>query len=202
MPSPTSYGAACIPREAEWQSGDALEIIDGDTLRVRIGEEEFVVRYIGIDAPEADGAIGQRSRQANLELAGGKTLHLVKDTSDRDRFGRLLRYVLVEGSFINYELVRGGYAFARDYPPDSACAQVLSEANDQARSEGLGVWAAGVSGSNEGVCRCTGNVYDCKDFRRQAQAQACYDYCKSLGYGDIHNLDGSDKDGKACESLP
>lgn len=52
-----------------------------------------------------------------------------------------------------------------------------------------------------GVCNCTGPDLDCGDFGTQKKAQACYDYCKSLGYGDIFHLDG-DGDGKACESLP
>ena len=49
------------------------------------------------------------------------------------------------------------------------------------------------------VCDCSGNVYNCEDFRTLAiAAQDCYDYCKSLGYGDVHDLD-RDNDGIACE---
>jgi micrococcal nuclease len=51
------------------------------------------------------------------------------------------------------------------------------------------------------VCDCSGNIYNCADFGTHAQAQACYNYCMSLGRGDIHRLDG-DNDGIACESLP
>lgn len=51
------------------------------------------------------------------------------------------------------------------------------------------------------LCNCSGNIYDCADFPTQAAAQACYEYCLSLGAGDIHRLDG-DNDGTACESLP
>ena len=51
------------------------------------------------------------------------------------------------------------------------------------------------------VCSCAGNIYNCSDFGTQAEAQACHDYCMSLGYGDIHDLD-RDNDGVACESLP
>jgi len=51
------------------------------------------------------------------------------------------------------------------------------------------------------VCDCSGDIYNCSDFSTQAEAQACYDYCWSLGCGDIHRLDG-DNDGIACESLP
>jgi len=52
-----------------------------------------------------------------------------------------------------------------------------------------------------GVCDCSGDLYNCSDFATQAQAQACYEYCLSLGCGDIHRLD-QDNDGIACESLP
>ena len=48
------------------------------------------------------------------------------------------------------------------------------------------------------TCACTANLYDCKDFRCQADAQACYERCRSLGRGDIHHLD-RDRDGLACE---
>jgi len=51
------------------------------------------------------------------------------------------------------------------------------------------------------ICDCSGNVYNCSDFGTHAQAQACHDYCISLGCGDIHKLD-RDNDGLACESLP
>ena len=50
-------------------------------------------------------------------------------------------------------------------------------------------------------CDCTGPDLDCGDFATQAEAQACFEYCMRLGYGDVFKLD-RDKDGKACESLP
>jgi hypothetical protein len=51
------------------------------------------------------------------------------------------------------------------------------------------------------VCECSYDKYNCKDFSTHAQAQACYEYCKSLGHGDVHGLDRED-DGVACENLP
>jgi beta-lactamase superfamily II metal-dependent hydrolase len=51
------------------------------------------------------------------------------------------------------------------------------------------------------VCDCSYNRYNCGDFSTHDEAQACYDYCISMGKGDIHGLD-SDNDGIACESLP
>ena len=55
--------------------------------------------------------------------------------------------------------------------------------------------------SGGAVCSCSGNTLNCGDFSTHLQAQACYDYCVSLGRGDVHGLD-NDNDGLACENLP
>jgi hypothetical protein len=52
-----------------------------------------------------------------------------------------------------------------------------------------------------GTCSCSGDSRNCGDFSSQSSAQACMNYCVSIGAGDIHNLDG-DADGVACEGLP
>lgn len=49
---------------------------------------------------------------------------------------------------------------------------------------------------------CDHDEYNCSDFSTQAEAQEVYDYCVSLGFGDIHRLDGNNNNGEACESLP
>ena len=48
---------------------------------------------------------------------------------------------------------------------------------------------------------CSYNFYNCSSFSTQRQSQSVYDYCKAQGVGDIHKLDGTDNDGKVCESL-
>jgi len=57
------------------------------------------------------------------------------------------------------------------------------------------------SPSPSAPCNCGGPDLNCSDFATHAEAQRCYDYCKSKGYGDVFRLD-ADKDGIACESLP
>ena len=59
--------------------------------------------------------------------------------------------------------------------------------------------AHSVMSSDSGACNCSGNLYNCDDFKTQTEAQSCFEYCKSLGKGDIHKLD-SNKDGTACEN--
>lgn len=53
-------------------------------------------------------------------------------------------------------------------------------------------------GGGNGVCSCSGDLYNCGDFPNHSSAQACFDYCVQQGKGDIHKLD-RDNDGLACE---
>lgn len=48
------------------------------------------------------------------------------------------------------------------------------------------------------VCSCSGDTLNCSDFSTSSSAQACMEYCISIGAGDIHNLDGN-ANGQACE---
>lgn len=51
------------------------------------------------------------------------------------------------------------------------------------------------------VYECSFDAYNCSSFQTQPEAQAVFDYCFDLGFGDVHGLDG-DNNGLACESLP
>ena len=54
---------------------------------------------------------------------------LLKDQSETDRFGRLLRYVLAGDILVNAELVREGLAEAKRYDPDVKFADCFDESN-------------------------------------------------------------------------
>ena len=57
------------------------------------------------------------------------------------------------------------------------------------------------SSASSAPCSCSGQFYTCSSFTTQAKAQACYQYCLSQGWGDVHTLD-RDYNGLACERLP
>lgn len=116
-------------------------VIDGDTIVIEGGER---VRYIGIDTPELSPApehYAEEARQRNVELVAGKQVRLERDISDRDRYGRLLRYVYVDEVFVNAALVQEGYARARDYPPDSKRSIYFARLEREAKRDGRGMWA-------------------------------------------------------------
>ena len=108
-----------------------VRIVDGDTIRVQFGDgREEPVRYIGIDTPERGEECFQQASDANARLVEGARVRLERDVSERDRYDRLLAYVYREedGVLVNEELVRQGYAVAKEYPPDTRLARRLAAA--------------------------------------------------------------------------
>ena len=153
-----SGGAAppvSIPADAD--RAEVLAVTDGDTISVRIERSDArePVRFIGIDTPEKPG--GTRPAECYGAEASGRTAMMVppgaevfleRDTTDRDRFDRLLRYVwyvdAADGQAVlaNEALVREGYAIARTYPPDDRYADRLARAEAAAQARNAGLWAA------------------------------------------------------------
>ncbi|HEX6031074.1 MAG TPA: thermonuclease family protein [Tepidiformaceae bacterium] len=129
----------------EW--AEVTRVVDGDTIHVELNGVDERVRYIGIDAPEehADGGpepFADEATAANASLVGDKRVCLERDTSERDRYGRLLRYAWLEdGRMVNEALVAAGLAEAVEYRPDTKYeSSILEPAEARARSERRGIW--------------------------------------------------------------
>lgn len=143
-PSPSPrFGAVPI---GATEVATVLSITDGDTIRVDRGYGSEPVRYIGINTPEVGDPGGAEATAANAALVEGMQVILEKDVSETDQFDRLLRYVWIEqnGSlvFVNYQLVRDGFAQAATYPPDVRFVDYFLAAERHARSAGVGLWMA------------------------------------------------------------
>lgn len=118
-----------------------VRVVDGDTIIVDLNGVEERLRYIGMDTPETDEPYFDQATAANSLLVTGQTVQLVRDVSDRDRYGRLLRYVyLQDGTFVNAELVRQGWARAAPYPPDTAHADEFAQLEAEAFAARRGIW--------------------------------------------------------------
>ena len=139
--SPPS-GGSCNPfRGGGRVKANVSRVVDGDTIVVDGGER---VRYIGIDTPEIGDdpeAFGREATEVNRKLLEGGEVLLVKDVSERDRFGRLLRYVYADGILVNAEIVREGYARAVVFPPDNEHAGCFAALEAEAREARRGLWA-------------------------------------------------------------
>lgn len=79
------------------RQGLVTRVVDGDTLRARIGGSTERVRLIGIDAPERGECYSTRSTALLRGMAEGTVVRILGDATQqaRDRFGRLLAYVVL-----------------------------------------------------------------------------------------------------------
>lgn len=114
-----------------------IKVIDGDSIVI---EDSYYVRYIGIDAPEKGEPYFLEATQLNKKLVEGKKIRMEKDISERDRYGRLLCYVYVNDVFVNAEIVKLGYAYAKSYPPDIKHQQYLETLELEAKQLKRGIW--------------------------------------------------------------
>jgi micrococcal nuclease len=140
-----------VPRGAE--SAALVSISDGDTIRVDLGGREETVRLILIDTPETRDPNNPpecygTEATAFLEglLPAGSELYPETDVSERDRFGRLLRYAWLDRGdevyLVNEAVVRSGFAAQLTFPPDVKYEERIQEAARFAHEHGYGLWSA------------------------------------------------------------
>lgn len=124
------------------------KVVDGDTIDLKDGR---VVRFVGIDTPETVdprrpvGCFGKEASSETKSLLTGRMIIMQKDTSDTDKYKRLLRYIylpLENGSmlFVNDYLVREGFAKVLTYPPDTKFDTRFKEAEKNAKENKKGLW--------------------------------------------------------------
>jgi micrococcal nuclease len=126
------------------ETGRVVTVIDGDTIDVVINGQERRVRYIGINTPERDELCYSEARAANAALVRDQVVTLVRDQSETDRFGRLLRYIYVGDVLVNERLVAEGWAESVEYPPDTGQAANFRALEQAAARANLGCHPTGI----------------------------------------------------------
>ncbi|MCM8794841.1 MAG: thermonuclease family protein [Candidatus Omnitrophica bacterium] len=126
------------------QAGFVERVIDGDTAVLTGGER---VRYIGIDTPELHHPkkpveyYAREAKEFNRQLVEGKKVRLEFDVDRRDKYKRLLAYVFLEdGTFVNAELLRQGYAQLLTVPPNVKYTDLFVQCQKEAREANRGLW--------------------------------------------------------------
>ena len=116
-------------------------VIDGDTFETASGKK---VRLIGIDAPELHPkkeCLAEEAKDFLQNKIENKKVLLKKDKENTDKYGRLLRYVYLNGEFVNESLVEKGLAEAKSYPPNTKNQEILKEAQRYAKENSLGIYS-------------------------------------------------------------
>ncbi len=110
---------------------------DGDTITcLDENNQQQKVRMAEIDAPEIGQDFGKVSRDAMAGMVFGKTVEVVDD--GKDRYGRWIGHVYVNGTDVNRQMVATGNAWHyAAYSKD----QSLADLQAQAQAQKLGLWS-------------------------------------------------------------
>lgn len=140
---------------------EVTRVVDGDTIKINLNDEEYSIRMIGIDTPESvhpdqskNTIYGQKaSDYTKSKIEKGQTVYLQKDVSNTDKYGRLLRYVWLEipedtentdeikNKMFNALVIESGYANAYPYEPDTKLKDLFSQLEQEAKEKNVGLWA-------------------------------------------------------------
>jgi len=112
-------------------------VLDGDSIQLSDGEE---VRLIGINAPEFNEKCYEESKEKLQNMVLGKQVTLESDVNDKDQYGRLLRYVYVDGIFVNLEMVRSGLAHKYEYGSNTKYSALFEQAENEAKEKCRCIW--------------------------------------------------------------
>ncbi len=220
LTSPTSLGSKVL------NNYQVVKVVDGDTVVVNINGKVETLRLIGINTPEtvdprkAVECFGKEASNKAKAVLTGKVVQLEADPSqgERDKYGRLLRYIfLADGTNFNKLMIGEGFAYEYTYHLPYQYQAQFKLAEREARELKKGLWATGVCENNKIITKespppatrsvagggenyvCDRNVYNCTDFSTQIKAQEVFETCGGP-VSDPHKLD-SDNDGYVCESL-
>ncbi len=117
-------------------SGEVVRILDGDTLEVLVNKIPVRVRLAEIDAPEKAQPFGTRARQALAAITFRRDVQVIE--AGKDRYGRTIGTVVVNGTSANRTMVASGMAWAyRAYLIDKSLLSV----EEEARAAKRGLWA-------------------------------------------------------------
>jgi len=117
------------------------EVIDGDTFKTA---DEKTVRLLGINAPEINEPGADIAKTGLALMILGKEVSLKKDVTDKDDYSRILRYVFIDGLFVNAELIALGYVETRFFPPDTFYREKFEDLEKIAVRNNRGLWAFAV----------------------------------------------------------
>jgi endonuclease YncB( thermonuclease family) len=150
----THYGWLNQPAQKAMQNQPGLyavkNFVDGDTIDVDMNGRSETVRFIGVDTPETHKpntpvqCYGPEASSFTKMLIGSNSVRLQADPLDtnRDRYGRLLRYVyLPDGTLVESKLISEGYGFAYTQFPFQKKDQFVS-LEQTAKQAGKGLWSA------------------------------------------------------------
>ena len=127
---------------AEILSGRVVGVADGDTVTVLdASRQQHKIRLMGIDAPEKKMPWGNRSKQSLSDLVSEQQVQV--EYSKKDRYGRTVGKVIVDGVDTNLAQIKAGMAWHyKQYQREQSVADraAYARAEEEARASKRGLW--------------------------------------------------------------
>ncbi|MGY6530341.1 MAG: thermonuclease family protein [Cyanobacterium sp.] len=135
-------------------SGQLVRIVSGQTLEVAIDNQIYRVRLNGLDVPESQGKIAEKTILDLLTNNGQNPINSISvtletDLTSKDSFGRLSGYVWLNSDFINRKIIEEGSAIANLTYTDGKYDDILINAQNYARIMDKGIWKDRRKGNEE-----------------------------------------------------
>lgn len=122
--------------QANAWKGKCVGVSDGDTITVMHEGKGEKIRLYGVDCPEKKQAFGKRAKKFTSNMVFGKDVEVRPVTTDR--YARTIAWTYVNGTCVNEELLKAGFAWHyKRYSPDTHLAELETEA----RQKKAGLWA-------------------------------------------------------------
>lgn len=114
------------------------KVVDGDSLEVNYQGKKLRVRLWGIDSPEWQQEFSGKAKAFTRDRVQGRRVELQPKT--RDKYGRLVAVVKVEGSTLNEELLKAGLAWVHIYYCKEPICQGWRQLEKEAKRARRGLW--------------------------------------------------------------
>ena len=114
------------------------KVYSGNTIKLKNGKK---IEYIGVDTPGKGKPFFDICKKANKSLVDKKEISIKTDVLERQDDGKLLGYVYADGTFVNSELIKRGYALAYIVPPNESYRKLFLSLQEEARKNRRGLWA-------------------------------------------------------------
>lgn len=119
--------------------GKVVGVADGDTITVMNNGKGEKIRLYGVDSPEKAQDFGQKAKQFTSDMVFGKVVNV--ETVVKDRYGRTVGIVKIDGKCLNEEIIRRGMGWLyRQYCDKPMCSQWM-KLEEAAKSSKAGLWS-------------------------------------------------------------
>lgn len=141
--------------DSDYEKAIVKRVVDGDTIEVILNGLEEKIRLIGVNTPESVGKyknnpqfFGKNASSFTKASLLGKVIYLEKDVGNKDKYGRLLRYVWLtdpssgnmKENMFNAILLKEGYGRIMTIQPNVKYQKVFVSLEREARKNNKGLW--------------------------------------------------------------